>query len=238
MEEYKKPQWLIDAENEIEQFSETIYGSASQGRINRTAAALTSITKWNESEEAKQAQINGGKVAGKIAYKNGTGIFGISPERRSQISSANGKKATETMRAEGIGFFGLTFEQRSEQGKKGQLTHDKNGTGMKNWSFEERSKFNKEIAKRSKKSPKHNSKQLKAKSMQKYLDMLPSLPEEFTNKVVKQLFVDLGYNPNTNMFYKKMLEANKIEIIHQGKPGSNNDVTIYKKIETNGNETV
>lgn len=173
----------------------------------------------------------GGITAGHKNWKNGIGIASISKERRAKISSATGKKVTARFHAEGRGFGHMSFEQRSRQGKKGQITHDKNKTGMKHWSFDERSDWAKVYGRRSADGPNHNSKQLNAKAIAKYMPMLDQLPCEFTNKDIRNMLESNNVRAhNTASFVKYMIEGNKIQITHKGKHGCNYDVRRYSKI--------
>ena len=54
----------------------------------------------------------------------------INSHKESGFFSKNGKKSMETHRKLGIGFIGMTFEQRSCNGKKGGKTNKENKTGI------------------------------------------------------------------------------------------------------------
>jgi general stress protein YciG len=55
------------------------------------------------------------KELNKKLYEEKRGIYSLTPEERSDISSKNGKKLYE----DGRGLFSLTPEEKSEAGKKG-----------------------------------------------------------------------------------------------------------------------
>ena len=61
----------------------------------------------------------------------------INSYKESGFFSKNGKKGMETHRKLGIGFIGMTFEQRSHNGKKGGETNKENKTGIFSMSFKD-----------------------------------------------------------------------------------------------------
>lgn len=71
--------------------------------------------------------------------KEKLGIYGLTDEQRSE----QGKKAAKTCEERGIGIFALTDEQRSENGRKGASTCKEKGVGLFGISFEERSEVSK-----------------------------------------------------------------------------------------------
>ena len=75
---------------------------------------------------SKEQQSAAGKIGGKIAAErnriNGKGLFGVSIEQRSE----NGKKSKEL----GLGIYGLTPEQKSENSKKGAEKAKELGVGI------------------------------------------------------------------------------------------------------------
>jgi hypothetical protein len=78
----------------------------------------------------KHRQIEGGKKGGATSRANGTGIFGMTPEARSEAN----RKGGATNRANGTGIFGMTPEAKREAsrkaGKIGGATNLANGTGL------------------------------------------------------------------------------------------------------------
>lgn len=59
MENQNKPQWLIDAENEIEKFNNSEFGKKSQGKINQALNAEIQRAKIDDVSKKKAAE--GGK---------------------------------------------------------------------------------------------------------------------------------------------------------------------------------
>ncbi len=83
----------------------------------------------------------GGKISleksrrtGRRNYENGIGLFGLTPEQRSE----NGKKSGKICYEKGAGFHALTKEQRSEIGKRAGQKHKENGTGIFSMTREQR----------------------------------------------------------------------------------------------------
>jgi hypothetical protein len=80
---------------------------------------------------------NGKKVA-ENHKKNGTGIYALTPEQKSEGGKKGGKVGGKTggkisgrIQYElGIGIHGMTFEERSERSKKNGLKHKENKTGV------------------------------------------------------------------------------------------------------------
>ena len=81
-----------------------------------------------------------GRKSGLQHKENGTGIFGITPEERSEHSRKIGLKSYEN----GTGIFSITPEERSEIGRKSGLKNKENATGICGMSKEQLS----EIAKK------------------------------------------------------------------------------------------
>jgi general stress protein YciG len=81
-----------------------------------------------------------GRRSGLQHKENGTGIFSITPEERSEHSRKIGLKSYEN----GTGIFSITPEERSEIGRRSGLKNKENGTGVCGMSKEQLS----EIAKK------------------------------------------------------------------------------------------
>jgi hypothetical protein len=90
-------------------------------------------------EERLKNSSRGGITSGNAHKQNKTGLCGMSFKQRSE----NGKKAAETHKKNGIGFYGMSFEKRSENGKKAAETHKKNRTGIYAFTPEERTEIGK-----------------------------------------------------------------------------------------------
>jgi len=181
------------------------------------------LLKLNSS---KLGQIEGGKITGNIHYKNGTGIFSLDPEVRSELSKQSAIKANETNKANGTAVYGLTFEERSLNGKKGNETNKANSTALYSMTFEERSKLGKSNIKKVLDNGNHASVQLKKKALEKYLEVLNDLPDTFTQKQVAKALENKGIKAhNTGSF----LKIDQIELIYKGRSGSKYHVNIYKK---------
>jgi hypothetical protein len=81
----------------------------------------------------------GGKIGGNKTKENKTGIFGLSPEERSEASRKSGHKNKENK----TGIFSLSLEELSEAGKKSGNKHKENKTGFCGLSSEELSEAGK-----------------------------------------------------------------------------------------------
>ena len=85
----------------------------------------------------KTAGSKGGKIGGKLQYENKIGMFSLSFEERSEI----GKKTYEL----GIGVHGQTKEQRTNNGRKGVKTQKELGIGIFNFTTEQRKEIGKKL---------------------------------------------------------------------------------------------
>jgi general stress protein YciG len=87
----------------------------------------------NADEIKLEAQRLGARKSGRQHKENGTGIFKLSPEQRSENGRKNGQKTYEN----GTGVFSLTREERTEIGKKSGQKLYENGIGIFNLTLEE-----------------------------------------------------------------------------------------------------
>jgi hypothetical protein len=71
--------------------------------------------------------------------KNGTGLFSITPEQKSEYS----KKGVQKQKEKGIGLYGMSSEEKSKAGKKGVEKCIENGTGVFGMSSEEKRQYGK-----------------------------------------------------------------------------------------------
>jgi hypothetical protein len=72
----------------------------------------------------------GGRIGGKISKENKLGLFALSIEELTEARRKGAKIVGENHKKNGTGVCGLTFEQRSEHGKKQGQKHKENGTGI------------------------------------------------------------------------------------------------------------
>jgi general stress protein YciG len=84
-------------------------------------------------DQRKKNGEKGGKISGENNKKNGIGFFGMTPEEKSNA----GKKGAEKNRENGTGVFGMSPEERCEAGKKGGKTSYEKGVGIHNRSKEQ-----------------------------------------------------------------------------------------------------
>jgi general stress protein YciG len=86
-------------------------------------------------EIKREAQLLGAKKAGQVTYENGTGMFKMTPEQKSEA----GKRGVQTNKENGMGIFGMSQKELSEAGKKGGKTTHQNETGIFKQTKEQRS---------------------------------------------------------------------------------------------------
>jgi len=84
------------------------------------------------------------RLNGRRTYENKTGLFSMSPERKSEVSRKNGQKSYENKTA----LFAMSPERRSEVSRKAVETNRKNGTALFALTFEERSENGKKGGKK------------------------------------------------------------------------------------------
>ena len=89
------------------------------------------------SKMSREAKVRGGYTQGFASMKEGTGIFGLTPEQRKE----NSLKGHFVQKKNGIGVYGLTLEKRKEMGSRGAATIKKNGTGIYGLTPEHRSEI-------------------------------------------------------------------------------------------------
>ena len=94
----------------------------------------------------------GGQKGGRTTYENGTGIFKMTPEEKSEAAREGGKKGGQYHKENGTGFFKMTPEEKSEASRKGGKKTFENGTGVHKLSFEEKSAIGKKAAETNKKN--------------------------------------------------------------------------------------
>jgi hypothetical protein len=87
------------------------------------------IMKNVPKDVRRNAGIKGGKVSGNENKRLGRGICGLTPEERSK----NSKKNYEN----GVGIASLTFEEKSQAGKKGSAKNKENKVGIFSMTKEE-----------------------------------------------------------------------------------------------------
>ena len=104
-------------------------GNYSLKICRESGKRMIQICKENNTgvySSSSEQQSAAGKIGGKIAAErnrvNGKGLFGVSIEQRSE----NGKKSKKL----GLGVHGLTSKQRSENGKKGAEKAKELGVGI------------------------------------------------------------------------------------------------------------
>jgi hypothetical protein len=93
----------------------------------------TGIFAMTEEEKRKRS-IKGGTASGQKHKENGTGVCGISKEKRQE----NGKKIGKRNKENGIGIFSMSKEELSIAGKKGGNKTKKLGVGICGMSKEQR----------------------------------------------------------------------------------------------------
>jgi hypothetical protein len=91
-----------------------------------------------------EKRIEAGKKGSQKHKENGTGFFAMTPEEKKQA----GRKGVQTQIENGIGIFGFTDEQRKENGRKGgKITHEL-GIGLHGRSKEKMSEDGKKAGKK------------------------------------------------------------------------------------------
>jgi hypothetical protein len=85
-------------------------GIKNGNRIKELGLGIFAISKEQRSETAKQTM--------RKCKENNTGIYARSKEQQSAAGKIGGKIAAERNRMNGKGLFGVSIEQRSENGKK------------------------------------------------------------------------------------------------------------------------
>lgn len=129
-------------------------------KFNPVKAAQSTVTLrvgvHNRTKEARVADARkGGLLGGKLTKSRGKGIFARSTEemraagrhcgltQNIEIKRANGRKMGQRAKEEGLGFCGMTTEQRRLNGQKAARTHKINGTGFNAFSSEQLREFGK-----------------------------------------------------------------------------------------------
>ncbi|HJX50305.1 hypothetical protein A3K73_00335 [Candidatus Pacearchaeota archaeon RBG_13_36_9] len=105
------------------------YRSEKYGGLIEDYSELKRLSKEHKGRDKSPAVLNKLKRLGKKAYREKTGIHGLSDEDRSAFSRDGGK---ETKKRE-TGLFGMTSEERKEASRKANLS-----LGHILWSDEER----------------------------------------------------------------------------------------------------
>jgi hypothetical protein len=100
-------------------------------------------TKEEMIEHGKKFGKKAGKKAAQINKENGTAVFGLTFEERSEA----GKKGALKTMEKGTGLFGMSPEKRSESVKKGALKTMQNAAGIHSMSLKEKSEAGKKGAK-------------------------------------------------------------------------------------------
>ena len=140
---YRNDKWCLN-ENCGGTFSLDTYIRAGK-RGNKTnkknGTGVYGMTLEQKSEGGKRGGKNGGKVVGKQNAINKTGICGRSKEKMTEDGKKGGTASAKKQKELGIGFFGMSFEQRSQNAKKANETHKKNKTGVYALTYEDRSKM-------------------------------------------------------------------------------------------------
>ena len=191
------------------------------------------LEELNEFNHKKLAAIEGGLTTGYKHDQNGTGLFGMDPKVKSELSRQNAVKANETNKKNGTSVYGMTFEERSVNGKKANQTNKNNKTALYGMSSEEKAKAAKKLVTSALESGNHNSYKLKANAIKQYNQILSLLPETFTNKVLVKILEENNIKAHNSTTYRKYwLKENQIVCIHPGKKGCNYDIAIYQKNET------
>jgi hypothetical protein len=110
MENTNKPQWLIDAEKDIQEFEESKYGKMKQSQLDSSS----NIINRNKSEEARLKSSETGKVQGKLnggkAFKK---MWNENPDQFKESSIKGGITQGNINKEEKKGIFGQTKEQWS-----------------------------------------------------------------------------------------------------------------------------
>jgi hypothetical protein len=131
---------------EEEAFKHEIYMIAVFGRIDLGTGILHNRTDGGEgasgavvSEETRRKKSELGKISSQINKKNGTGIFSLSAEEKSELGRINGKKSAETNKKNKTGIYSHTKEDLIEFGKKSAKKHKELGIGFYKLTAEQRS---------------------------------------------------------------------------------------------------
>jgi hypothetical protein len=210
MENTNKPQWLIDAEKDIQEFEDSKYGKMD-----------------NKEFLYSQRQSNAASVSGKNNVKNG--IFGTKDskankalkesgwyesERNKKICSENGKKIGPIQGRKNVesGHWKniVTFESRSKGGKKAiqkMINHEKRTEWL---SYAGKQSANKKLEKRD-------------IIRKKIVEQLP-IDTEFTSKIVRELCDKENYRDWKGL----LLDDRFIIKVHHG-PNQHNP-SRYKRI--------
>jgi hypothetical protein len=88
----------------------------------------------------------GGKVGGKKSYERRMGIHSHSSKEKANNGRKGAKKAHKTQQKLGIGFWGLTLEQRQENARKGDVKRREQGVGLYGLTTKEKSEAGKKSA--------------------------------------------------------------------------------------------
>jgi len=132
MKNTNKPQWLLDAEKDINEFHETKPAKFSKKQLSsinnldnvdreklvKVLKDSGKLDKWRQSGASA-----GGKVNGKKNVESG---------HLKSIASAGGKAAGNLTKQNGTGIFSQTAEERSINSKKGSVARLKNMLITKN----------------------------------------------------------------------------------------------------------
>ena len=115
-----KPQWLIDAENKINQFAETKFGKLSQAKIDQINGGATAAPRYDSNYQSEMGKRGGAKGAA-VAKQNLIDKLGW--EGYCQWKKENG-------------YDRFSDEKKAEFHKKGQLASAKVATAKKNTTIE------------------------------------------------------------------------------------------------------
>lgn len=116
--------------------------SRKNGLYNKeNKIGICGLTPEQRTEYNKLSGKRGGKIAGKQNAINKTGICGRSKEKMTADGKKGGTASAKKQKELGIGFFVMSFEKRSQNGKKANETHKRNGTGVYALTYEDRSKM-------------------------------------------------------------------------------------------------
>jgi hypothetical protein len=105
----------------------------------RIIKPIYNTDKWCLNENcggivSLETRINGGKISGKRTKELGVGIFGLTPEQRSENSKIGGKiggkKGGEKAKELGVGVHGRTKEQIKKDSRKGGKKTKELGVGI------------------------------------------------------------------------------------------------------------
>jgi hypothetical protein len=116
------------------------------------------------------------------SYKNGTGVFSLTSEQQSLRSRKAGLKTKEN----GTGIFSIPPEEKSERSRRTGLKHYENGTGFFSLTPEEKS----EIGRRSGLKAKENGTGIHAMTLEQR--------REHSNKTLRQIWMCLETGFTTN----------------------------------------